>query len=104
MVMITETKHPLLNSDSRHYDNDGDMPDIYYMEKDFPVLGMIYWCKGNIYKYKARQDKKGQKEGDLKKIRTYENYINLLETLDIYSTKSTRELLDDKYIIDYEVG
>jgi len=72
-------KHPLVNSDSKHYNNNGHQT-IYDLEQVLTIREMIGFCKGNIFKYKSRL---GKKEGsnDLKKIKTYENYLKLLQSL-----------------------
>ena len=73
--------HPLINKDSSHYDK-GKKSAIEELEKQLTVTEMIGFCKGNIFKYRYRLEDKGQKEIDLKKIQTYENYLKLLERLD----------------------
>ena len=73
--------HPLINKASSHYDN-GKKSAIEELEKKLTVTEMIGFCKGNIFKYRYRLEDKGQKESDLKKIQTYENYLKLLESLD----------------------
>ena len=73
--------HPLINKDSSHYDK-GKKSAIEELEKQLTVTEMIGFCKGNIFKYRYRLEDKGQKESDLKKIQTYENYLKLLERLD----------------------
>jgi len=71
-------KHPLLNSDSKHYDKEGKKPAIQEMESMLTVSEMIGVCKFSIYKYSYRD--KGQQESDLKKIKTYQNYLKVLKT------------------------
>lgn len=71
--------HPLINKDSVHYEAEGK-PAIELLEEQLTVVEMIGFCRGNIFKYKYRADHKGQKESDMKKIETYENYLKLLET------------------------
>ncbi len=73
--------HPLINKASPHYDK-GKKSAIEELEKQLTVTEMIGFCKGNIFKYRYRLEDKGQKESDLKKIQTYENYLKLLERLD----------------------
>ena len=73
--------HPLINKDSPHYDT-GKKSAIEELEKRLTVTEMIGFCKGNIFKYRYRLEHKGNKESDLKKIETYENYLKLLERLD----------------------
>ncbi len=66
--------HPLLNRvDSVHYDGDGK-PAIFEMEEYLSVREMIGFCAGSIFKYKARQGRKGQDEADARKIGTYVAY------------------------------
>ena len=70
--------HPLINKDSKHYDTDKKIA-IQELEKEISVIEMIGFCKANIFKYNFRQDDKGQKDSDLKKIGTYEKYLELLD-------------------------
>jgi len=72
--------HPLINKESAHYDT-GKTSAIEELEKVLTVTEMIGFCKANIFKYQYRLEEKGQKESDIKKIRTYENYLSLLEEL-----------------------
>ena len=72
--------HPLINQDSAHYDAKGKSA-IELLEEQLTVIEMIGFCKGNIFKYKYRAEHKGQKDSDIKKIQTYENYLNFLVTL-----------------------
>ena len=46
------------------------------------VIEMIGVCKANIFKYRYRLNKKGQKKSDLAKIKTYKKYLKLLKQLD----------------------
>ena len=62
-------KHPLLNSDSPHYDT-GYRPLIMEIEEELTVSEMIGVCEFNIFKYEHRQ--KGQDESDIKKADTYQ--------------------------------
>jgi len=71
-------KHPLLNSASSHYDKTGEPTAIELLEDELTLDEAIGWCKGNIFKYIYRMDRKGQKESDLKKIATYKAYKDLL--------------------------
>ena len=73
--------HPLINKESAHYDT-GKTSAIEELEKVLTVTEMIGFCKANIFKYQYRLDDKGQKESDIKKIRTYEEYLKLLTQLD----------------------
>jgi hypothetical protein len=73
--------HPLINKDSAHYDT-GNTSAIEELEKELTVTEMIGFCKANIFKYKYRLENKGQKESDLQKIKTYEDYLLLLLRLD----------------------
>ena len=68
--------HPLLNAASTHYQDEKSA--IELLEETATLGEQIGWCKGNIFKYKYRQDKKGQKESDLIKIKTYEDYLQFL--------------------------
>ena len=76
-------KHPLINQQvGKHY-GDYKSNDIFEIEKELTVAEMIGACKFNILKYASRQDKKGQKESDLKKIKTYQDYLELLQSIDV---------------------
>lgn len=77
--------HPLINAASTHYDTDKRSA-IEELEEELTVAEMIGACKFNIFKYEFRQDAKGQKEADIKKIETYKNYLRLLEYLDLISS------------------
>lgn len=72
--------HPLINKESAHYDT-GKTSAIEELEKRLTVTEMIGFCKANIFKYEYRLEEKGQKESDLTKIKTYEDYLALLEDL-----------------------
>ena len=73
--------HPLINEESPHYDTNSTSA-IEQLEKRLSVTEMMGFCKASIFKYLFRLDEKGQKEGDLKKIETYENYLEVLKQLD----------------------
>ena len=73
-------KHPLVNSNSHHYLINGKQA-IQTIEEQLTVTEMIGACKFNISKYRQRLETKGQKESDLKKIETYQNYLSLLEEM-----------------------
>ena len=81
--------HPLINKEASHYDT-GKTSAIEELEKVLTVTEMIGFCKANIFKYQYRLDEKGQKQSDLAKIKTYENYLALLESL------SDMEYYDDE--------
>ncbi len=73
--------HPLINkSATNHYNIDGTSA-VEELEKELSIREMIGFCSGNIFKYKYRQDRKGQKEADLIKIKTYEDYKKELVNL-----------------------
>jgi len=72
--------HPLINKDSAHYDAGGKTA-IEELEEMLTLREMIGFCKGNIKKYSYRADYKGQKDSDLRKIKTYRNYLDFLCTL-----------------------
>lgn len=69
--------HPLLNPDSKHYAKDGKQS-ILTIEETLNMNEMIGACTFNIMKYTLRLESKGQKESDLKKIQTYQDYRDLL--------------------------
>jgi aminopeptidase C len=73
--------HPLINKESPHYDTEKTSA-IEELEKVLTVTEMIGFCKGNIFKCQYRAEHKGQRESDIKKIETYENYLSLLLRLD----------------------
>ena len=72
--------HPLINPDSPHYEAEGKTA-IELFEEQLTVQEMIGFCKGNIFKYEYRAEHKGQKESDFKKIKTYKDYLELLESV-----------------------
>lgn len=72
--------HPLINKESLHYQNDGKVA-IQELEKRLTVVEMIGWCKGNIFKYEFRKQLKGALEADEKKIKTYKDYLHVLNML-----------------------
>ena len=72
--------HPLINKESSHYDTN-ETTVIEELEQRLTVIELIGFCKANILKYTYRLETKGQKESDMKKIKTYTNYLKLLETL-----------------------
>ena len=73
--------HPLLNTDSRHYDKPGEKPAILKLETQATLIEQIGWAKGNIFKYKARLGRKDSTTiaKDERKIETFENYLYILE-------------------------
>ncbi len=73
--------HVLIDSQSPHYDDDEGKTAIESLEEVLTVAEMRGYCKGNIFKYKYRQDKKGQKSSDLIKIVKYSNYLQELTKL-----------------------
>lgn len=93
--------HPLINQESKHYDAEGKTA-IELLEEQLTVSEMIGFCKGNIFKYKYRADHKSQKDSDMKKIETYENYLYLLRhvnamTLSAPSVKDAFKKLEIKF-------
>ena len=86
-------KHPLLNPDSTHYDNDGEMPDIHTLESIMTISALISWCTGNIYKYQMRLNKKGQAESDMVKIATFNAYKLFLTGLPEHNSIA-RDVID----------
>lgn len=69
--------HPLINPESNHYNQDGRQS-IQDIEEKLSVDEMIGACTFNIMKYTLRLDTRGQKEADLVKIKTYQDYKDLL--------------------------
>ena len=88
--------HPLLNKESTHYvSNSTKLTAIELIESQLTIVEIIGWCKANINKYKYRKDLKGQKRSDLKKIKTYENYLELLLSFNDVSEKTVSEVFKD---------
>lgn len=79
--MNQQIQHPLINPESSHYDDEKKTA-IEELEEQLNLVEMMGACRFNIFKYKYRQDKKGQKQADLKKIETYENYLKFLESIE----------------------
>ena len=75
----TVSKHPLLNSDSSHYNLFDGLEAISILEKLMTPTELMAWCRGNIYKYRLRIGNKGNGASDLKKIETYEAYYKYLK-------------------------
>ena len=69
--------YDLINPDSTYYEDDGRIA-IEELEKTATLSDQIGWCKGNIFKYEFRKNKKGQKLSDEIKIETFKNYLQLL--------------------------
>ncbi len=73
--------HPILNKDSAgHYDI-GKTSAIEELEKELSIREAIGFCKANCFKYEFRQDHRGQKESDIRKIATYKAYQKELQRL-----------------------
>jgi len=70
--------HPLLNPKSFHYLDENKKTTIEKMEEELTVNEQLGWCKGNIFKYTDRQDRKGQKDSDIEKIADFERYFDFL--------------------------
>lgn len=75
-----EMRHPLLNRHSPHYDHQ-ETTGIEQLESRYSVDYAIGWSELNIFKYRLRQDHKGEKSSDLKKIETYKAYLSLLRDM-----------------------
>ena len=73
--------HKLIDSQSPHYDTEDEKSAIELMEEEITIVEMIGYCKGNIFKYKYRLNKKGQKASDIIKIVKYTNYLKELTLL-----------------------
>ena len=71
--------HPLINPNSKHYDTE-EKTAIELLEEQLTVSEMIGFCKGNIFKYEYRKEHKGAKEDDEVKIKTYQDYLNVLNS------------------------
>ena len=72
-------KHPvLLKESAAHYDTDGKN-NIIEFEQETNIAGAIGACQYNIIKYRNR--KKGQDELDEKKIKTMDDWVELLDVL-----------------------
>ena len=73
-------KHPLVNSDSTHYDTQKDSA-IAQLEQRLSVAAMMGFCEGSIFKYEYRKHHKGQLSSDDKKIATYKAYGEVIKML-----------------------
>ena len=78
MIPPLPKEHPLKNPDSSHYDLWDGMDAITVLEGCLTTDELIGWCKGNILKYRLRIGRKGDLNGTIKKIETYENYLAYL--------------------------
>jgi hypothetical protein len=96
-------KHPLLNEDSKHYD--GDKPAIQELEENLTLSEAIGFAKGNAFKYDYRKDSKGSKDSDIKKQRTFINYLQFLFEIEanINSHKKNNELMHKKLSEVYKI-
>lgn len=70
--------HPLINSDSRHYQMVDGVESISLMESMFTREEMMIWAKITSYKYRFRLGKKDDDLKDIKKMKTYEDYYKWL--------------------------
>ena len=70
--------HPLINSDSRHYQMVDGVESIRLMESMFTREEMMIWAKITSYKYRFRLGKKDDDLKDIKKMKTYEDYYKWL--------------------------
>jgi len=77
--MKNKSKHPLEKYQPQHYSQGTSA--IKELEKQLSVAAMTGFCEGNIFKYEYRQDNKGQKESDIKKIKVYKAYLDELKVL-----------------------
>ena len=84
--------HPLINSESSHYQSGGKVA-IEEMEKKLTVIKMIGYCEGNIFKYEFRKELKGTLEADKKKIETFKNYLKELECM-LYLSLGNHKVCD----------
>ena len=73
-------KHPLLNPESTHYQLWAGTESIEMIERMFSDEELIAWCKITITQYRLRIGKKDSVESDIKKIKTYEAYLDYLQT------------------------
>lgn len=76
---MSNTNHPLLNPDSKHYEIWSGTQAVEMMERMFSDEELIAWCKVTIMKYRLRIGKKDAIESDAKKIATYEAYLDYLQ-------------------------
>ena len=79
--VFSKPLHPLINPNSKHYDREYRSA-IEILEERLTINEMIGACKFNIIKYGYRKEAKGQKASDIEKIKTYQDYKQLLENLD----------------------
>lgn len=72
--------HPLKNPESKHYELWLGFESIEVLEATLSIDELIGWCKGNILKYRLRIGHKDDPLKEIKKIRTFENYLAYLFT------------------------
>lgn len=77
---MDNSTHPLINSDSPHYEMIGGLQSIELMEKMFTRDELMAWAKITAMKYRMRIGDKDHPEKEVKKIKTYEDYYRYLET------------------------
>jgi len=73
--------HVLINPDSPHYDREDGKVGIEEMEKEMTLREMLGAMHYNIFKVNWRLGEKDDIEQELRKIETYENYLEELQLL-----------------------
>ena len=76
---LDNSKHPLKNEASKHYELWKDLEVIELIEKVLTKEELIGACKFNILKYRLRVGNKDETGKELQKIKDYENYLKFLE-------------------------
>ena len=78
--MLKAPLHPLINPASAgHYSKAGKRTALEEAEGMLTVDQMIGACRFSMIKYAYRKNLKGQRESDIEKMTTYENYLAFLE-------------------------
>ena len=71
-------KHPLLNPNSKHYDQPDGREGIELLESMFTTEQLKSWALITAMKYRLRIGRKDDGEKELLKIKTYEDYYKYL--------------------------
>jgi len=77
-IAQNDNTHPLLNPNSRHYDQPDGREGIELLESMFTTEQLKSWALITAMKYRLRIGRKDDGEKELLKIKTYEDYYKYL--------------------------